>query len=474
MPDSDFLEALEHAARWSARYLREVGDLPVLARTEPGEIRSLLPDLPPEEGVPMDAILADFEGQILPGVTHWNHPAFHGYFAVTGSGPGIIGELLSATLNLNAMVWRASPAGTELEAHTLDWLRILLGLPEDHFGVIQDTASSSSLVALAAAREVAYPGLRDTGLAGRPRGRIYTSGEAHSSIDKAALTLGLGREGVRHIAVDDAFRMRPDALRTAIREDRHAGVQPVAIVATLGTTSTTSVDPIHALARIAAEEEIWLHVDAAYAGPVAMLPEHRALFAGWESADSIVVNPHKWLFTPIDCSVLYTRRPERVREAFSLTPEYLRTGEDGVTNLMDYGVALGRRFRALKLWMVIRYFGAAGLRERIRAHIRMAGAFAEWVGAEPGWEVVAPHPFATVVFRWVGGAETGRDDDDVDRRNLDVMEAANATGRVFISHTRVGGRIALRLSVGNLRTTPERVRESWETLREAAHEVSRE
>ncbi|HZD04021.1 MAG TPA: pyridoxal-dependent decarboxylase, partial [Longimicrobiales bacterium] len=353
MPPGELRRHGHAVVDWIADYLEGLDDLPVLAQVSPGDVRSALPSAAPSEGDAMEDVLADFRDVILPGVTHWNHPSFHGYFAVTGSGPGILGEMISAALNINAMVWRSSPAGTELEEMTLDWLREMLGLPPGFRGVIQDTASTSSLVALAAAREAAYPEVRGHGLAGAPRGRIYASEEAHSSITKAALTLGFGREGVQPVATDREFRMDPEALRTAVSRDLDAGIRPVAVVATLGTTSTTSVDPVAAAADVAAEHGMWLHVDAAYAGPAAVLPELRPLFDGWERADSIVVNPHKWLFTPVDCSALLMRRPEDVRAAFSLVPEYLRTAEgEAATNLMDYGVALGRRFRALKLWFV--------------------------------------------------------------------------------------------------------------------------
>ncbi len=333
-------------------------------------------------------------------------------------------------------------------------------------GVLQDTASTSTLTALTAARHRAHPTVRDRGLAGLPPGRIYASAEAHSSVDKAAIVLGLGREGLRRVPVDDEFRMLPGALRDAMRADRSRGVSPLAVVATIGTTSTSSVDPVSDIAEITREFEAWLHVDAAYAGPAAMLPEARSLFEGWEQADSIVFNPHKWLFTPLDCSVLLTRVPDQLRAATALTPEYLRTPEDDRTlNLMDYGIALGRRFRALKLWFVLRYFGAAGLRDRLREHIRIARAFATWVERESHWELVAPVPFSTVVFRF---SPEGESKDALDARNLAIMEGVNASGGAFLSHTRLNGRIALRLSVGNLRTRERHVAKTWDLLREAA------
>jgi aromatic-L-amino-acid/L-tryptophan decarboxylase len=451
---------------WIVRYLAEVESYPVLARVSPGEIRAALPEAAPEEPESFDRILSDFERIIVPGLTHWNHPAFHAYFAVTGSGPGIVAEMLTAALNANAMVWRASPAGTELEELVVDWVRALVGLPPSFRGVIQDTASTSSLVALAGARHRALPEVGTSGMAGRPAGRIYASEEAHSSIEKAAILLGLGREGLRRIPTDASLRMRPEALRSAIREDRAAGRVPIAVVATIGTTSTASSDPVGTIAELAAEAGTWLHVDAAYAGPAAMVPSLRPVFRGWEEADSIVLNPHKWLFTPMDCSLLLMRSPEEVRASLSLTPEYLRTREDGeATNLMDYGVALGRRFRALKLWFVLRAFGARGIRERITAHIRMAERLGSAVDAEPGWERLAPVSFSTVVLRF---APPGRSGEALDTLNLELLERVNRSGRAFLSHTRVGGRIGIRVAIGNVRTQPVHLTRLWELLREHA------
>ncbi len=467
MPPEEFRRWAHEAVDWMADYLADVESLPVLSRVRPGELRAALPPTPPERGESPEALLRDFREQVVPALTHWNHPGFLAYFSVTGSGPGILGEMLAAAVNVNAMVWRTSPAGTELEAHVLEWLAGLLGLPGEWFGVIQDTASTSSMVALAAARHRVWPGVREEGLFGLPPGRIYASEQAHSSIDKAAVTLGFGHGGVRKVATDPDFRMDPGALRRAVREDREAGVVPVAVVATLGTTSTTSVDPVAEIARVAREEGLWLHVDAAYGGAAAVLPELRPLFRGWEEADSVVVNPHKWLFTPVDCSVLFTPHPDEVREAFSLTPEYLRTPEMEVArHLMDYGPALGRRFRALKLWFVLRYFGAEGIRTRIREHVRLAQAFAGAVDAEAGWERSAPVPFSTVVFRHLPG--DGRSPEEVDALNEVILARVNASGEAFLSHTRLGGRLVLRVAVGHLATEARHLDRTWELLREAA------
>ena len=418
----------------------------------------------------MDRILADFRREVLPGITHWNHPSFHAWFAISGSGPGVLGEMIAAALNVNAMVWRASPAATELEEHTLDWLRSALGLPAAFRGAINDTASQSTLYALAAAREQAAPEQREGGLSGLPPLRCYASSEAHSSVDKAVLTLGLGREGMVRIASNPAFEMDVEALRAAIRQDRDAGRRPMAVVATLGTTSTTSVDPIAAVARLCREEGVWLHVDAAYGGPLALLPELHDLFYGWEEADSIVVNPHKWLFTPVDCSVLYCRRPELLRRAFSLTPEYLRSVGEGGTDLMDYGVALGRRFRSLKLWFVIRAFGLEGLRQRLRHHLELAGEWVARVESTEGWELAAPCPMATPLFRWVGD---GMPPEECDAFNEALMERVNRSGDAFLSHTRVDGRVALRLSIGNIRTSRSHLAATWARLEVEARTLAR-
>jgi aromatic-L-amino-acid decarboxylase len=439
----------------------------VLSRLRPGELRAALPASPPERGEPLADILADVDRQILPGITHWNQPGFFAYFSITSSAPGILGEMLSAAFNVNGMLWRTSPAATELETVVMDWLRQLLGLPEGLFGVIQDTASASSLVALAAARE-AVPGLeaRQKGLVGQVRLRAYASDQAHSSIEKAAIVLGVGQDGFRKIPVDHEFRMDADALARAITEDRAAGWTPFAVVATVGTTSTTSVDPVPVIADICEREGLWLHVDAAYGGSAAILPECRFVLEGCDRADSLVMNPHKWLFVPIDLSAFFTRRPEVVRAAFSLVPDYLRTPEDDLApNLMDYGVSLGRRFRALKLWMVLRAFGREGIVERLREHLRLARRFREWVEADPHFEVMAPTPLSVVCFR---ALFEGEDDDGHDRLNDEVVEAVNASGEVFLSPTKLRGRTALRLAVGHIRTEERHVRRAWDLLGEAA------
>ena len=453
---------------WITRYLEGIEELPVLAGVAPGEIRHRLPASPPDEAEPLGRILGDVDSAIIPGITHWNHPGFLAYFAITGSGPGILGELLTAALNVNAMLWTTSPAATELEELALDWLRQMIGLEAGWFGMINDTASMSTLLALAAAR-ASVPGLdiRERGMAGRadlPALRVYTSEHSHSSVDKAAMMLGLGHTNVVHIGVDAAFRMRADLLDRAIAEDRAAGRLPLAVVATIGTTSTTSIDPVPAIGATCRREGIWLHVDAAYGGVAAIVPEMRSVMAGVELADSVVVNPHKWLFTPIDCSALYTRRPDALRHAFSLVPEYLVTGSGDATNFMDYGVQLGHRFRALKLWMVIRAFGVKGLAARVRRHCELAREFESWVRAEQDWQVMAPVGFSLVCFRY---APRGMPDVDADTLNARVLSRVNAGGRVYLSHTKLGGRYTLRLAIGNIRTDRRHLESAWTALREA-------
>lgn len=467
LPTSELLAHGTAALEWIAEYLDHPDRVSVLSRVVPGEIREMLPVSPPEQPEPLGDILRDFEAQIVPGITHWNHPGFFGYFATSSSVPGIIGEMLVSALDVKAMLWRTSPAATELEQVTTDWLRQMLGLPGGWFGFLNDTASISSLLALAAARE-AKPELeiRARGMAGRtdlPRLRLYTSSHAHSSIDKAALALGFGLDNVVHIDVDSAFRMRADALENAIADDRAHGFLPLACVATVGTTSTTSIDPVPAIAEICRQEGLWLHVDGAYGGVAAIVPEMRDVLAGVEHADSLVVNPHKWLFTPFDCSAFFTRKSEVLERAFSLVHEYLVTPErDAVVDLMNYGVQLGRRFRALKLWMVIRGFGTAGLAARIRAHCALARAFAEWVRSDPDWEVVAPVPFSLVCFRY---APSGVHEEVLNATNERLLAAVNASGEVFLSHTKLDGRYVLRLAIGNVRTEEKHVRRAWELLR---------
>jgi aromatic-L-amino-acid decarboxylase len=425
-----FHDDLSRATAWVEGYLAGVGDRAVAPRVEPGELTRLLPASPPESGETFEAVLRDLDELVVPRLTHWNHPRFFAWFANTGSEPGILAELLIAALNVNAMTWLSSPAATELELVVCRWLAELLGLPQGWHGHIEDTASTSTVAALAAARGL------------RPGGVVYASEQANFTVEKAARLVGLRYEAVE---VDDDFRMRTDfPLDDA-----------TAVVATVGTTGTTSVDPVHELAPRCAEAGVWLHVDAAYAGSAAVCPEHRWCLRACELADSIVVNPHKWLFTPVDCSVLWTRRPEALHAAFAARPEYLASTE-GAVDLKDYGPALGRRFRALKLWLVLRMYGRDGLRAAIREHVRLAQLFASWVEAEPAWEIVAPHPFSTVCFR-----HTQRD-------NFELARAATATGELFVAATTLRGTDTIRLAIGNGATTEDDVRRAWEVLVECA------
>jgi aromatic-L-amino-acid decarboxylase len=459
---------------WIADYFEHPERYPVLAKVEPGQVKASLPAAPPEEPEPFEAMLRDVEEIIAPGLTHWNHPGFFAYFGITGSEPGILGELLSSAFNVNAMLWRTSPAATELEEVALDWLRQLVGLPPEFMGIINDSASVSSLCAIAIAREALGLHIREEGLAGRPelpRLRLYTSEQAHSSIEKAAIVLGIGQAGVVKVAVDDEFRLRPAALEAAIKDDLAAGRKPFCVAATVGTTSTTSVDPVPEIAEICQRHNLWLHVDAAYAGAAAILPEKSWALAGCEHADSIVMNPHKWLFVPLDCSAFYCRHPRVMKQAFSLVPEYLRTPEeDRVRNYMDYGIQLGRRFRALKLWMVLRAFGSEGLRRHLRAHIALAEDLRGWIETSPDFELLAPVPFSVVCFRC--RPRSLRDNGDTEaylnRLNEQLLESVNRAGEVFLSHTQLNGRFTLRVAIGNIRTTQAYVRLAWELLQEHA------
>jgi aromatic-L-amino-acid/L-tryptophan decarboxylase len=467
--DSDAFRKHGHAlVDWIADYFDRVESFPVLARVKPGEIAAALPHQAPEDPEPFEAVMADFERTLVPGLTHWNHPGFLAYFPITGSAPGALAEFLAAALNQQAMLWRTSPAATELETVALGWLRRLIGLPDTFEGVIYDTASIGTLHALTAAREAAVPDVRAKGWLARtdlPGVRVYCSDQAHSSVDKAVITMGLGHDSLCRIPSDDRFRMRADLLRDAIERDRLAGLLPLAVVATVGTTSTTSVDPVPDIAAVCAQEHIWLHVDAAYGGMAAMLPSHATVLAGAELADSVIVNPHKWLFTPFDLSAFYSRRMDVIRSAFALTPDYLRTREaSDVRNLMDTGIQLGRRFRSLKLWMVLRWFGARAIRARIAEHIRLAQQVASWIDAHEDFERLAPVPLSVVCFRW-NPAHASLSEAELDAANEELIDLVNAGGEVFLSHTRLRGRLSLRVAIGHLGTAERHVRSVWDLLR---------
>jgi aromatic-L-amino-acid/L-tryptophan decarboxylase len=454
---NDFRAAAHQAVNWAADYLENTRRYPVLPRTTPGELIDALPRSAPDCGESLEAILKDFDNLVVPAVTHWNHPGFMAYFACTGSTPAIIAEMLAATLNTNGIHWKTSPAVSELEQVSLSWLRQWVGLPECFFGEIFDTASVSTLHGIAAARDMADPEARENG--SRPNLTLYTSEQSHSSIEKGAIALGVGQRNVRKIPVDSEFRMRVDVLRKVIEQDRAAGKQPFCVVAAVGTTSTTSVDPVPAIADIADEYDMWLHVDAAYAGGAMIVPELRPLFVGVERAHSVVMNAHKWMFTPADLSVFFTRRPDILRRAFSLVPEYLRPTEDPrAVNLMDYGIPLGRRFRALKLWFVMRYFGREGICALIRSQIAMAKKLAGWIETDPRFEIVAPVPMSVVCFRYKGS----------DQQNQAIIDEVNASGKIFLSHTALNGQLVIRVAIGNLGTSREDVELAWSLVRKAA------
>ncbi len=475
MDPEEFRAAGHRVVDLIADYLAGIEGFAVLPAIEPGTLRTLFAASPPEDPEPLERILGDVVSLIEPNVTHWQHPGFFAYFATTASGAGMLGEFLTAGLGSNAMLWRTSPVATELEQVVVDWLRQALGLPAGFDGLITDTASTSSLTALAAARQAVGVDAGAEGIAGRsdvPELRVYASAEAHSSIEKACMTLGLGRAGLVRIPADAGYRMEIGRLPAAIAADRAAGRLPIAIVATIGTTSSTSYDEVAAIADISAAEGLWLHVDAAYAGPVALIPERRGPFTGWERADSIVVNPHKWLFTPLDASLLLTRRMEDLRAAFSLAPVYLRNphGPAPVRDYNQYTPPLGRRFRALKLWMLLRWFGLNGLRRRIERHIELAQAFAGWIDADPDFERLAPVPFSTVCFRFrparlrAAGTDPAAEP-ELDALNGGLIDAVNRSGEVFLSDTRLSGRFTIRLAVGNLRTEERHVRAAFDALR---------
>ena len=431
---STFREDGAAALEWVARYLETIDEHPVLSRVEPGAIKAALPAAAPEGPEPFAAVLRDLDEVLMPGLTHWQSPRYFAYFPASAADPGILAELLIAGLNQVGILWRSSPALQELEEVTLDWLRQLVGLPDALHGHIEDTASSGLITALAAARSA------------RPDRRVVVCSEhTHSSTTKAARLLELE---VRAAPVDASFALRPDALDLT---------DACAVVATVGTTSSTAVDPVAAVADRAAAGGAWLHVDAAYAGSAAVCPELRHHFSGWERADSIGINPHKWLFTPMDCSVFYSRRPDDLRRAFSLVPEYLRVDED-VVSLSEFASPLGRRFRALKLWATLRCFGRDGLQAAIREHVRLAALFESWVAADPAWELCAPRPFALVCFRRVGS----------DAENEEIMRRVNDAGEIFLSHTRLDGRFVLRLAVGNVRTRESDLALAWDVLRREA------
>jgi aromatic-L-amino-acid decarboxylase len=451
---------------WIADYLERVERLPVLSRAQPGELRALLPEHAPARGEPFEAVLADVERLILPGITHWQSPNFFAYFPANSSGPAILGELLAAGLGVQGMLWSTSPACTELETQVLDWLVPMLGLPERFSsagaggGVIQDSASSATLCALLAARE------RATRFASNRRGAdgrlvAYCSTQTHSSVEKAAKIVGIGAENLRQIEVDERFAMRPDLLAQRIAADEAAGLVPCFVCATVGTTSSTAIDPVREIGRLCRERGLWLHVDAAMCGTAALCPEFRYLHDGVELADSYCFNPHKWMFTNFDCDCFYVADRKHLIETLSVLPEYLRnkaTESGAVIDYRDWQVPLGRRFRALKLWFVIRHYGVEGLQHHVREHVRLAQRFADWVRDDPRFELAAPAPLNLVCFRLRSG----------DAANQRLLDALNASGDLYLTHTKLDGKLSLRLCVGQTRTEERHVAAAWRRIQDVA------
>ncbi|MBP8975384.1 MAG: amino acid decarboxylase [Bacteroidetes bacterium] len=468
----EFEEAMDSISKWISEYWQHPEQFRVFPLVHPGDIKKQLPSVPPQSAEDISMILEDFNRVIVPGITHWNHPGFMAYFGTTGSLPGVLAETLIAALNVNSMLWRTSPSATELEEVVLDWIRQMLSLPKDFRGVITDTASVSTLVALAAARETLQRNIRELGLAGRsdlsPL-RLYCSDQAHSSIEKAGIVLGIGQNNVVKISSNDQFQMNADECAQAIQEDKQKGYLPFAVVGTAGTTATTSVDPISALADICSRENLWLHVDAAYGGAAALLPEKRELFKGIERADSIVFNPHKWMFTQSDCSVLLVQHPDVLKQAFSLVPAYLRTDDGEATNFMDWGVQLGRRFRALKLWFIIRRYGVEGIRKMIREHCRLAQLFSSWVDSDERFERIAPTLFSVICFRY--HPKNIQDEKMLERLNTELLQAINGSGEFFLSTTVLNGKFILRVAIGNARTSEYHVRRLWEFIQKSVGNI---
>ena len=463
MSPSEFRQIAHQHADWIAQYFEHVRDLPVLPDTRPGELVEELPAEGPEEGESIEEIFADFQSSVFPRLTRWNHPRFFGYYPSSSTPPSVLADFLASAVNANAMLWKSSPAATELEQVTLSWLRQWLGLPEQFFGIIYDTASVSTFQAIGAAREWADPDCRTKGMR---RGLIvYITEHTHSSSEKAAIALGFGQENVRKIPVDNCFRMRADLLEKAVEEDLAAGKRPCCVVASIGSTAASAIDPVPAIAAVAERYNIWLHVDAAYAGSSAIVPEMRSVLDGVERAQSLVINPHKWLYVSVDCSILYTRHPDVLRRSSSLGAEYLRTSEDGrVVNFMDYGIQLGRRFRALKLWYVFRYYGREGIIGMLRESLRLAKMLESLVRSDEEFELCAPVNFSLVCFRHRGG----------DAFNQRLLSEINATGKAFLSHAVLNGTYILRFAIGNFMTNEADVRETWNLIQTTASQMAAE
>lgn len=474
-----FREHLHRLADWIADYRENISERRIAPNDRPGAVLEQLEKNAPETGTSLDEIFADVDRVIVPGLAHWAHPQFMSYFGCTTTSPGILAEMVLGALNVNAMTWRTSPAATELETLVLDWLRQWLGLPEKFGGVVYDTASISTMHALATAREEAAPQTRRLGLSGRdlPPLRIYASDQAHSSVEKGAIAIGVGEQNVVRVPTDADFRMNVTALREIVASDRRNKFKPMAVVATVGTTSTTSVDPVADIAKVCREEKMWLHVDGAYGAGLALLPECKWVADGWSEADSIVVNPHKMLFVPFDFSALYVRDIERVRRLFTLAPEYLhlRDPVGAEINYMDYGVQLGRRFRALKAWVVWRAFGREGIAARIRDHLRLAKLLADWIKMDKRFELSAPVVMGVVCFRFVGpvagGDDAGLIPQTLDHLNSQIVERINASGRAYLTQTKLNGRTVMRVGLGNILTAEAHLRNVWELVQKAARDL---
>ncbi|HEX7357154.1 MAG TPA: pyridoxal-dependent decarboxylase [Ignavibacteriaceae bacterium] len=469
MPSEEFRKNGYKLVDWIVDYYANIEKYSPLSQINPGEIFKKIPDSPPVNGEDIENVLNDVDKILLQGITHWNHPGFMAYFNSTSSGPGILAELLSAGLGVNGMLWKTSPTFTELERSMMNWFRQMVGLPKNYWGIIYDTASTSSMHAIASAREQLNLQIREKGMTGRndvPRLRLYCSDHAHNSIDKGALTLGIGLEGIRKIPVNEKFEMIPQKLLEAVIEDKQNGWLPFIVIATVGTTSTTSIDPVEEIADIAEKYKMWLHIDSAYAGVTAMIPEMKWITKGWSRADSLVINPHKWMFTPMDLSIYFTRKPDTLKRAFSLSAEYLKTNvDDEVENLMDYGIQLGRRFRSLKLWFIIRYFGVNGLSERIKNHIKLATEFKSWIAADKNFELMAPVPFSTVCFRY---HPDNKSETELNQLNEKLLEKINASEKLFLSHTKLNGKFTIRLTIGSIRHERRHIVEAWELIKDLA------
>jgi aromatic-L-amino-acid/L-tryptophan decarboxylase len=466
MRPDEFRHRAHQLVDWMADYFQNVGELPVTPDVHPGDIMRVLPAAAPDDAESFDRIWEDFQQLILPGMTHWNHPRWFAYFPANNSPPSVLAEMVTATLGAQCMSWATSPAATELEQMTMTWLRQMLGLPEGFTGVIQDTASTATLVALLSARQRLQP---EPGHESSGKLTVYASTEAHSSVEKAVKLSGIGLEQFRRIPVDDEYAMRADLLEQAIQRDLDNGYRPACVVATVGTTSSTAIDPLAAVAEICAGRNVWLHVDAAYAGAAAIVPELRPLFAGIERADSLVFNPHKWMLVNFDCSAYFVRDTEALLRTFQITPEYLRTSQDAeVVNYRDWGIQLGRRFRALKLWFVIRQYGVNGLREMIRHHVDLAHQLAGWIRETPGFEVVAPVRFGLVCFRYCPRAAASLESGELNDLNRRVLARVNAGRKIFLTHTMLGGNYVLRMAIGQRLTVRSHVELAWSLIQEAA------